>query len=507
MTEMPRVFPSVVHMLAESARTHPDKEAIVCDGERLDYAQYASAVGQFAAELAGYGVGGGRIAIVMPNSADFAIALFAGLAAGAQTSALNPLYTEHELGEILEDCRPEVILAAPEVMAKIASIAERLGLRPAIAIGPGARRLTTVPADGAPGLPLPDPDSLGILQYTGGTTGKPKGVDISHRATAVNLSQRQALVPISRDDRLLVMTPLYHVYASSMGLFSSAYAAASLVILPRYTTDIALQAIEREGITFFAGSPTIYHGLLADPRITTTDFSRLKLCFSGASALPAETLAEWERRTGSVICEAFGQTETGPVIAANPRDGERKAGSVGLILPQTTVEIVDAQEGETVLASGEIGEIRARGPQMMQGYRNRPGETALTLRDGWVYTGDIGFLDADGYLNIRDRKKDMVIVSGFNVYPREVEEALYCVKGVLEAAVFGVPHPRKGEVLHAQIVAPGLSSKAVIDHLADRLTRYKLPVSIEIVDALPKTPIGKIDKVALRNKALAAANV
>jgi long-chain acyl-CoA synthetase len=144
---------------------------------------------------------------------------------------------------------------------------------------------------------------------------------------------------------------------------------------------------------------------------------------------------------------------------------------------------------------------------MMQGYRNRSEETALTLRDGWVYTGDIGFLDVDGYLNIRDRKKDMVIVSGFNVYPREVEEALYCVKGVLEAAVFGVPHPRKGEVLHAQIVAPGLSSKRVIDHLADRLTRYKLPVSIEIVDALPKTPIGKIDKVALRNKALAAANV
>lgn len=503
MSQMPKVYPSVVHMLAEAARLHPQSEAIVCEDERLDYAQYAGAVAQFASELVEHGAQGGRVAIIMPNSADFAIALFAGLAAGAQTSALNPLYTEYELGEILSDCRPEVVLAAPEVIDKIAAVLKKIGLRPAIAIGLGARRLTNASRDLASSLPLPDPDTLGILQYTGGTTGKPKGVDITHRATAMNVSQRQALVPITRDDRLLVMTPLYHVYASSMGLFSAAYAAAPLVILPRYTTDIALQTIGREGITFFAGSPTIYHGLLADPRMTETDFSRLSLCFSGASALPAETLAEWERRTGSVICEAFGQTETGPVIAANPRDGLRKAGSVGLILPQTEVEIVDAQDGEAVLPAGDIGEIRARGPQMMRGYRNRPEETGQTLRDGWVYTGDIGFLDADGYLNIRDRKKDMVIVSGFNVYPREIEETLYAVTGVLEAAVFGVPHPRKGEVLHAQIVAPGLSGKSVMEQLAQRLTRYKLPTSVEIVDALPKTPIGKVDKVALRNVAQA----
>ncbi|MEQ8482006.1 MAG: AMP-binding protein [Hoeflea sp.] len=510
MSDLPVVYPSVVHMLSEAAATHPDKEALVCENERLNYGQYAAAVAELADELEGLGVHGDRIAIIMPNSADFAIALFAGLAAGAQTSALNPLYTEHELKEILSDCRPAAIIAASDVMDKVAAAIDGLGLAQPMAVGPGARRLTdpkaTRVADGASRLALPDPESLGILQYTGGTTGNPKGVDITHRSTAINVSQRQALVPITGNDRILVMTPLYHVYASSMGLFASVYAGATLVILPKYTPEAALRAIHRERITFFAGSPTIYHGLLASSRMQETDFSQLSLCFSGASALPAETLAEWERRTGSVICEGFGQTETGPVIAANPRDGIRKAGSVGQILPRTEVQIVDAKEGNNVLSPGEIGEIRARGPQMMCGYRNRREETAETLRDGWVYTGDIGFIDNEGYLNIRDRKKDMVIVSGFNVYPREIEEALFGLSGVVEAAVFGVPHQRKGEALHAHVVAPGLTVEKITTHLCERLTRYKLPSHVEIVDMLPKTTIGKVDKVVLRKAALAARN-
>lgn len=506
MNALPKVYPSVIHMLSEALAAHPDKEALVCENERLSYRQYAAAVAAFADELSGHGVKGGRIAIIMPNSADFAIAVFAGLAAGAQTSALNPLYTEFEIRDILADCQPAAIIASSEVLDKVVAAIDGLELPQPIAIGTGARHLTRGGCNGEKELPLPDPDGLGILQYTGGTTGKPKGVDITHRSTAINVSQRQALVPISCEDRILVMTPLYHVYASSMGLFAAAYAAATLVVLPKYAPEAALRAIENERITFFAGSPTIYHGLLASPRIGETDFSQLSLCFSGASALPAETLAEWERSTGSVICEGFGQTETGPVIAANPRDGIRKASSVGQILPATEVQIVDSLGGDEVLPSGQIGEIRARGPQMMKGYRNRPDETAETLRGDWVYTGDIGFIDDDGYLNIRDRKKDMVIVSGFNVYPREIEEALYGLGGVVEAAVFGVPHQRKGEALHAHVVAPGHSADTIGKHLSERLTRYKIPSHVAIVDALPKTPIGKVDKVALRTQALAASS-
>jgi len=500
---MPETFPTVVHMLARAASIHPDKEALVCGDDRLTYAQYAGAVSTFADELTGLGASGGRVALILPNSTDFAIAAFASLAAGAQTAPLNPLYTAHELGEILQDCRPDVVLVASEAMNKIAALSDRLDLGTVIEIGPQVRSLRDGATEPAPDMPLPSPDALGILQYTGGTTGKPKGVDITHRATATNVSQRQAIVPIGADDRLLVMTPLYHVYASSMGLFAAAYAAGTLVILPRYTPEIALTTIGRERISFFAGSPTIYHGLLAHPLMDGTDFGNLALCFSGASALPAETLAEWERRTGSVICEGFGQTETGPVIAANPRDGVRKAGSVGVILPETEVQIVDPVDGVTPCPPGANGEIRVRGPQLMTGYRNRPGETAQTIRDGWLYTGDIGFIDEDGYLAISDRKKDMVIVSGFNVFPREIEETLYSCPGVREAAAFGVPHTRKGEAIHVHVVAPGVTVNAIEAFLAERLTRYKIPSCVEIVSELPKTPIGKVDKAALRKAAQA----
>lgn len=505
MTFTPRIFPTVVEMLADAARNRPEAEALVCEGDRLSYAGYAAAVAGLSEEFRDRGLAGARIALILPNSADFAVALFAALAAGAQTAPLNPLYTEHELEGILSDCAPDLILVSPEARDGVARVAQSLGLAPPEAVGPGARRLIEAPAGTeAASLPLPDADAPGILQYTGGTTGRPKGVEITHRASAVNVSQRQAVVPVEAADRLLVMTPLYHVYASSMGLFAAAYAGACLVILPTFTAARALETITEERISFLAGSPTIYHALLASEGMDETDFSRLALCFSGASALPSGTLAEWERRTGSIVCEGFGQTETGPVLASNPRTGRRKMGSVGVLLPETEVQIVDPVEGRTVLPAGEQGEIRARGPQMMRGYRNLPDETAKTLRDGWVHTGDIGYLDAEGYLFITDRKKDMVIVSGFNVYPREIEEALYTCPGVVEAAAFGVPHPRKGEAIRVHAVAPGRTPEVLAAHLAERLARYKQPSDIRIVPELPKTAVGKIDKAALRREAAAA---
>lgn len=499
MIELPATFPSVVHMLRDAAARHPDKEALVCEGTRLNYRDYAQAVAEMAHGLRDAAEPGQRIAMVMPNSVDFAITLFASLAAGMQTAPLNPLYTAHELRSIIEDCEPTIIFASSDAWDKVAAVAQDLGLATPVLMGQGGLD----PLGGINGrreLPLPNPEGLSVLQYTGGTTGRPKGVNITHLATATNVSQRQCVVPIRSDDRLLVVTPLYHVYASSMGLFAAACAGASLVILPRYTPELAIQAIEQERITFFAGSPTIYQSILASNLSTDADFSQLSLCFSGASALPGETLKAWESRTRSTICEAFGQTETGPVIAANPRDGVRKIASVGIALPETTIEIVDAETGLRRLDTCEAGEIRVRGPQLMQGYRNRPEETAETLRDGWVYTGDIGYLDADGYLHISDRKKDMMIVSGFNVFPREVEDAIHSHPDVAEVAVVSLPHPRKGEMIVAHVVAPGLSEQALRDHLDARLTRYKLPEHLVMVDALPKTAIGKIDKAAIRSQ-------
>ena len=281
----------------------------------------------------------------------------------------------------------------------------------------------------------------------------------------------------------------------------AAYARSTLVILPQYRPELALAALTRHRTTLLAGSPTIFHGLLAHPRFGETDFSSLTLCSSGAAPLPAATLARWEGATGCPICEGYGQTEAGPVISFNPRQGVRKPGSVGLPLPATEVEIVDVETGNRRLAAGEAGEIRVRGPQLMQGYRDRPAETAEALRDGWLHTGDIGVLDADGYLAIRDRKKDMVIVSGFNVYPREVEDVLYRHPWVAETVVIGEPDVHKGERLCALVVPrngadPQASDLAV--WCAQHLVRYKIPSEFRFVSELPKTAVGKIDRKRLK---------
>jgi long-chain acyl-CoA synthetase len=263
-----------------------------------------------------------------------------------------------------------------------------------------------------------------------------------------------------------------------------------------------LDAIERHRITLFAGTPTVFIGLLGHERFGQTDFSSLRLCFSGASALSLETLTRWQAATGCPICEGYGQSEAGPILTFNPRYGVRKAGSVGVPVPDTIVEIVDSHSGQQPLPAGEVGEIRARGPQIMTGYRNRPEESRAALRDGYLYTGDVGMIDSDGYLHILDRKKEMVIVGGFNVYPREVEEVLCGHPAIAEAAVIGVKDPYRGEALRAFMVARtgNQPSVAEIDaYLGERLVRYKRPRDLVWCGALPKTAVGKIDKIALKS--------
>jgi len=298
---------------------------------------------------------------------------------------------------------------------------------------------------------------------------------------------------------VLAITPLFHSYSMAMGLYLAVYARSTLVILPRYRPDTVLEAIARERITLMLGSPTIFTGLMGFEGFSQADLNSLRLCASGSAALPEETLRRWEAATGCAVCEGYGQTEAGPVIAFNPLNGERKSGTVGVPAPETEVQIVDVHDGDKVLPQGEVGEIRVRGPQLMTGYYGRPQETAEALRGGWLYTGDIGRLDEEGYLTICDRKKEMAIVSGYNVYPREVEEALFRHPGVREAAVIGVPDNYRGEVLVAHVVAdPGVGQQELADFLAQRLVKYKWPSVIHLVDSLPRTGVGKIDKKVLR---------
>ncbi len=504
--ELPHVFPTVVHMLSDAADRALAARAIACGERQLSYAQYRRCVAGFAHELRRHGGGpGARVALVCGNSLDMPIAMFAVHAAGAQAVPINPAYTTRELSYILRDAAPAAIVYDTEVAETLTPLIASLAIPYAVRLGANGRSLEQWKDDAAQALPpLPAPDDLATLQYTGGTTGFPKGVNITHRQMAVNISQREAALPTHADDeRILCMMPLFHVFAVAMCLHLSAYCRGTLIILPRYSAAAVLDLIGRERITRLPAGPTVFIGLLNDEKFAATDFSSLRSAYSGSAPLPEETLRHWQKRTGSPILEGYGQTEAGPVLTYVRDGGEQKVGSSGPALPLTRIEIVDVESGNKILGIGEIGEIRARGPQIMSGYRNKPAETAEALRDGWLYTGDIGELDADGYIYIRDRKKDMAIVGGYNVYPREVDEVLFTHPDVKEAASAGVPDQYYGEIIRAYVVlrpSARANPDDLIAHCKANLARYKVPSRIFIVDALPRTTVGKIDRATLRQQ-------
>lgn len=496
-----RTWATVVEMLAAAAADAPDAEALVFGERRLSYASYLACVAGFARELETLGARGERVATLLGNSIEACVAAFAALAAGAQYVPLNPLYTVHELAPILKDAAP-LLLIVDEATAPLAqALASSASIGHVIVVGARARRLDAWRA-GEVELPAaPKPQALALLQYTGGTTGRAKGVELTHAAIAINVAQREALLPSGRGGRVLCMMPLSHSYGMAMGLFLCANCAGTLVILPRYQPDEVLAVVSRECISVFPGSPTVFVGLLAHPDFAGTDWRRVHTCFSGAAPLAAATLERWRNAVGAPVYEGYGMTEAGPVLSFNPASGLTKPGSVGIAVPLTEIQIVDVETGLQVLAVGQCGEIRVRGPQVMRGYRNQPDETAAALRDGWLYTGDIGELDAQGYLYIRDRKKDMVIVGGYNVYPREVEVVLFDHPDVADAAVLGVPDAYRGEVLVAHVVLrAGATANAdtLLAHCRTNLAKYKVPTYLRLAPSLPKTLVNKIDKNALR---------
>ena len=351
--------------------------------------------------------------------------------------------------------------------------------------------------------PLPDTESLALLLYTGGTTGRSKGVNISHRTLALNISQRGVLLPSrTARERILGMTPLFHAYATHMVLLPAIKSAGTAIFMRRYKSDAALDMISAEKVTLFAGAPTIYNGLIKHPSFPNSDYGTLVGAFSGAAPLSVETLSTWERITGVPIAEGYGLTEATGILCFNPLQGLRKAGSVGVPLPLTEIQIVDTEKGDEVLPLGQVGEIRARGPQLMVGYRNQPEETANMIRNGWLYTGDIGELDADGYVYVRDRKKDMAIVSGYNVYPREVDEVLFAHPDVVEVVTAGLPDPYRGETIGACVsLRAGVSADvaSLLAHCQRSLATYKVPTLFHFLSDIPKTAAGKVDRKAARS--------
>ena len=509
---LPLVHSSIVHMLDHTASTMGEHLAVVSGEDRLSYTALRLTVAGLARLLMDAGAAGQRVATLLPNSLLACVAPYAIAAAGAQQVPLNALYTPRELAYMLQDGAPRLLVVDDSLENTV---------RPLLADLPGCSLLLAsdllarLPAwqGDARGSTLeafyPRAEALAILQYTGGSSGFPKGVNLSHRAISTNISQREALLPVGRGtERVLCVMPLFHSYAMAMGLFLCGYSGNTLVVLPRYHPERVLEALAAHRITIFPGSPTIFTGLMACSAFAASDWRWVHTCYSGSAALQAQTMQRWQEATGAPIYEGYGQTEAGPILSFNPAAGPVRTGSVGLPLPATELQVVDLETGRRVLPAGEQGEVRARGPQVMAGYHRLPDETAEALREGWLYTGDIGEFDAQGYLYIRDRKKDLVIVSGYNVYPREIEEVLVSHPDVLEAAVVGQPDAYRGEVLRAFVVlraGASLDAVQLRDFCADKLAPYKIPHHVEQMATLPKTTVNKTDKKVLKEKAGAPA--
>jgi len=503
-----RRYETVVHMLQETCERAADRQALVVDDKSLSYAQYLQAVTAFATELHAHGVAGRRVATVLANGIDTCIASFATWMAGAQLVPLNPLYSERELRDILSDAAPTVLISDDSTESNIDRLLSCSPIEHHISTGPGRRDLSqaTSLAESVR-LPLPDAEQLALLQYTGGTTGRAKGVDLTHRAIAWNVYQRECALPTAdASERILCVMPLFHAYGFSMGLLLAVDCAGALIIRGRYQPDDVLARFGADEITIFPGAPTIYNGLVAHECFSQTDFSTLHTCYSGSAPLSVDTMSRWSAQTGAPVYEGYGQTEAGPILSFNQVGRPIKPGTVGEALVDTEIGLFDVTSDVRITTTDVVGEIRARGPQLMQGYRGLADETARTLRNGWLHTGDLGAFDEDGYLIIRDRLKDMVIVSGYNVYPREIDEVLFMHPAVMDAAAVGAPDAYRGEVIRAWVVVAeawradvATTTDALHAHCRDNLARYKCPVSIEILDQLPKTTVNKTDKTVLRD--------
>ena len=350
-------------------------------------------------------------------------------------------------------------------------------------------------------------ERIAILQYTGGTTGVAKGAMLTHFNLMANLTQLMELVqqPPEREHVFLALLPLFHVFGLTITLLLPARMAAKVVPMPRYVPGDMLEAFKKYRFTAFIGAPSVYISLLQQKNLAQYDLHHIVFCISGSAPMPVEWLRRFEETTGTPITEGFGLTEASPVTHANPVFGLQKPGSIGVPLPGTLARIVDTETGTRTLGANEIGELVVQGPQVMAGYWKRPEETARTLRDGWLYTGDIAYMDDDGYFYIVDRKKDLIIVGGYNVYPREIDEVLHSHPKIREAVTVGVSHRSRGETIKAYIVpeeGANLTVPEVVAYCRQKLASFKVPRLIEFREELPKTMVGKVLRRILREEEL-----
>ncbi len=528
-------------MLSEAAEKYPHQTACVFMGARLNYAQLEQQVDKLAAGLHSLGIGrGDRVAIMMPNCPQTIIAYYAALSLGAVTVMTNPLYVERELLHQWEDAGVEIVISLDMFWPQIEALRQKLPLNHVILSGiqdymPLVKKLlapielrrrgkwvTVNYSDtvhsfkklinsqaGPPPRTELKPEDLACLQYTGGTTGLPKGAMLSHRNLLASLAQIRTFLLYEHqqaEDIALAIMPFFHVYGMNGLMNMAIYLASTLVLIPQPEIKAIVEAIVAERPTFFTGVPALFVALNNYRTIDQVDLTSIKAVFSGAAPLPVDVMEQFEARTGARIAEAYGMTEASSVTHVNPLKGPRKVGSIGVPIIGTEARIVDIEDPLQEMAVGEPGELLVKGPQVMQGYWNAPEETAKALVDGWLRTGDIARMDEEGYFYIVDRKKDMILSAGYNVYPREVEEVLYQHPKVLEAAVIGIPDGVRGERIVAYLtLKPGEQATAaeIRTFCRERLAPYKQPRTVLFRDDLPKSLAGKVLRRQLREEVLA----
>ena len=517
-------------LLDDAAESYPNAVATIFFNAKRTYLSISEEAWRFANGLRKLGVKkGDRVAILLPNTPQFVVAFFGALRAGATIVPCNPRYTAPELHRQLADSGAVTLVTLsrfypvanaarvgtsvknvlvtnikefmPPILRTLFTLAKEKkdGHRQPFKGDDGAVAFRDVL--NAPATPFDGgtrKDDIALLQYTGGTTGVSKGAMLSHRALVANILQSRAWFTNLKDGESsgMAVMPFFHVYGLSVVMCLAVQCAASLILEPQFELERVLKDVQRHRPQMFSGAPIIYNAIINSPLAQKYDLRSIDACMSGSAPLLVETHRKFVELTGARLVEGYGLTEAAPVTHCNPilGEGKQKVGSIGVPFPDVEAKIVDLETGTREMATGESGELVLRGPQLMDGYYNQPEETALTLRDGWLYTGDIATVDADGYFAIVDRKKEMIIVSGFNVYPREVEEALATHPAVLDSAAIGVPHPIKGEEVKAFVVLkPGAKATAedIIAHCRTQLAPFKVPKDIEFRESLPKTLIGK----------------
>lgn len=522
----------VYTLMDDAAKKYAGRPAFDFLGKKYNWSEISDLVNRFAAGLQRIGVKKGqKIGLFLPNSPYFLIAYYGILKAGATVVNFNPLYADRELSHQIADSETDMMVTVDLAMlyGKMEKMLGETRLQklilcrfcdilpfPKNILFPVFKRseCARVTAsekiawfheltDNNGVLNTPSIDArndIAVLQYTGGTTGVPKGAMLTHHNVYANTLQSMAWFPNIEpgQEKMLGVLPFFHVFAMTAVMNFSVAAGLEIIALPRFNLDEALKTIHKKKPHLFPAVPAIYSGINNHPDLKKFDISSLRYCISGGAPLPAEVKRTFERITGCVVVEGYGLTESSPVVCANPIKGENKAGSIGMPLPGTVVEIINPADKTTIMPPGERGELCVRGPQVMKGYYNKPLETSEVLKDGRLHTGDIAIMDGRGYVYIVDRIKDMIITNGYNVYPRNVEEAIYLHPCVEECIVAGLPDEQRGEIVKAWIkLKPDtiLSEEELKSFLADKISKMEIPKIIEFrMKSLPKTMIGKLSR-------------